>query len=196
LLGPLVSIGGKGSVDIPAQRLKFRVNPFMLASVESQSGKNSMLGFPVPIAVTGPWDNPAIYPDIVGVLENPVAAYQQLDKLGGGLISMPTNLLGLDTGEGGLVEKSVAVPTAITKGVVGGIGQMLGVKNKDAAPQRDGAPPPAADAVSAPAPNGQSAARPPETEPAPAAEQQVAPERPAAPKQEQAAPGFGGSFGN
>jgi AsmA protein len=166
----------------------------MLASVESQSGKNNMLGFPVPIAVTGPWDNPAIYPDIVGVLENPIAAYRQLDKLGGGLISMPTNLLGLDTGEGGLVEKSVAVPTAITKGVVGGIGQMLGVKKKEApptapeaAPAGDGPPP-------APAPNAQSAAQAPEPEPAPAA-QPVAPERPAAPKQE-SAPGFGGAFGN
>ena len=134
LLGPLVSVGGAGTVDIPAQRLKFRVNPFMLASVEGQSGKNNMLGFPVPIAVTGPWDRPSIYPDIVGVLENPVAAYNQLNSLGGGLISMPTNLLGIDTGDGGLVEKSVAIPTAITKGVVGGIGQMLGVKKKDAPP--------------------------------------------------------------
>jgi len=184
LLGPLVSIGGKGTVDIPAQRLKFRVNPFMLASVESQSGKNSMLGFPVPIAVTGPWDNPAIYPDIVGVLENPIAAYQQLDKLGGGLISMPTNLLGLDTGEGGLVEKSVAVPTAITKGVVGGIGQMLGVKKKEAPPAPEAAPA-GEGAAPVPPPNAQSAAQAPELEPAPAAQ-------PAAPAQ----PGFGGAFGN
>ncbi len=193
LLGPLVSIGGKGTVDIPAQRLKFRVNPFMLASVESQSGKNNMLGFPVPIAVTGPWDNPAIYPDIVGVLENPIAAYQQLDKLGGGLISMPANLLGLDTGEGGLVEKSVAVPTAITKGVVGGIGQMLGVKKKEAPPAAPEAAPVGEEPPPAPAPNAQSAAQAPEPEP-PAA-QPVAPERPAAPKQE-SAPGFGGAFGN
>jgi len=131
LLGPLVSIGGAGTVDIPAQRLKFRVNPFMLASVESQSGKKSMLGFPVPIALSGPWNNPSIYPDIVGVLENPVAAYQQLNKLGGGLIAMPANILGIDTGEGGLVEKSIAIPGAVTKGVVGGVGQVLGVKKRE-----------------------------------------------------------------
>lgn len=131
LLGPLVSIGGTGKVDIPGERLKFRVNPFMLASVESQSGKSNMLGFPVPIAVSGPWDNPSIYPDIVGVLENPVAAYQQLNKLGGGLIAVPATILGIDTGEGGLVEKSIAIPEAMTKGVVGGIGQMLGVKQAE-----------------------------------------------------------------
>lgn len=130
MVGPLVSIGGAGTVDLPAQRLKFRVNPFMLASVKSQGGKNNMLGFPVPIAVSGPWDNPSIYPDVVGVLDNPVAAYQQLNKLGGGLIAMPTDILGIDTGDGGLVEKSIAIPGAVTKGVVGGIGQMLGVKKR------------------------------------------------------------------
>lgn len=203
LLGPLVSVGGAGTVDIPAQRLKFRVNPFMLASVEGQGGKNNMLGFPVPIAVSGPWDNPSIYPDIVGVLESPVAAYQQLNKLGGGLISMPTNMLGIDTGEGGLVEKSVAVPTAITKGVVGGIGQMLGVKKKEEAPQPT---PPAGQATHAGEAAPARAAPPPATaeaeqpapQPAPQAapqQQQPAPKPQAAPKQD-TAPGFGGGFGN
>jgi len=131
LIGPLVSVGGAGTVDIPAQRLRFRVNPFMLASVEGQSGKSNMLGFPVPIAVSGPWGRPLFYPDIVGVLDNPVAAYQQLNKLGGGLIAMPANMLGVDTGDGGLVERSIAIPGAVTKGVVGGIGQMLGVKKRE-----------------------------------------------------------------
>jgi len=131
MVGPLVSIGGAGTIDLPARRLKFRVNPLMLASVEGQGGKNNMLGFPVPIAVSGPWENPSIYPDVVGVLDNPVAAYQQLNKLGGALISVPGNMLGINTGDGGLVEKSIAIPGAVTKGVVGGIGQALGVKRKD-----------------------------------------------------------------
>ena len=182
LLGPLVSVGGEGTVDIPAQRLKFRVNPFMLASVEGASGKNSMLGFPVPIAVSGPWDNPSIYPDIVGVLESPVAAYQQLDKLGGGLISMPTKMLGIDTGEGGLVEKSVAVPTAITKGVVGGIGQMLGIQKKDAPPPpppQANAPPPPQD--NAPPAAGEAAAPVPDEAAAPTTAQQAPPPEPDAP---------------
>jgi AsmA protein len=132
LLGPLVSVGGAGTVDIPAQRLKFRVNPFMLASVEGQSGKNNLLGFPVPVIIAGPWNNPSIYPDVVGVLDNPVAAYEQLNKLGGGLIAMPANMLGINTGEGGLVEQGIAIPGAVTRGVVGGLGQMLGGnKQKD-----------------------------------------------------------------
>lgn len=188
LLGPLVSVGGAGTVDIPAQRLKFRVNPFMLASVESQSGKNNMLGFPVPIAITGPWDNPSFYPDIVGVLDNPIAAYNQLNKLGGGLISMPTDLLGIDTGEGGLVEKSIAIPEAVTKGVVGGIGQVLGVKKKDASQAK------ASDEV---APAEQPAAAPAQTKPKPAAPKPAAE---AAPGTQSDGPSTlgqpGGLFGN
>ena len=194
LTGPLVSVGGAGTVDIPAQRLKFRVNPFMLASVEGQSGKNSMLGFPVPIAVTGPWDNPSIYPDIAGVLENPVAAYKQLDKLGGGLIAMPANMLGIDTGKGGLVEKSVAVPTAITKGVVGGIGKVLGVTKKqdEAAPQAGDAAPSAA-AAETPQP---AAAQPAEQPAAQAQPKEPAPQT--QPQKKKSAPGqlFDGIFGN
>jgi hypothetical protein len=92
------------------------------------------------------------------------------------------------------VEKSVAVPTAITKGVVGGIGQMLGLKKKEAPPTAPEAAPVGEGPPPAPAPNAQSAAQAPEPEPAPAA-QPAAPERPAAPKQE-SAPGFGGAFGN
>jgi hypothetical protein len=46
---------------------------------------------------------------------------------------VPAGILGIDTGKRGLVEKGVALPGAITKGVVGGIGQVLGTKKQDAA---------------------------------------------------------------
>ena len=166
----------------------------MLASVEGQNGKNSMLGFPVPIAVTGPWNNPAIYPDIAGILENPVAAYKQLDKLGGGLIAVPANILGIDTGKGGLVEKSVGVPAAITKGVVGGIGRVLGVtKPKEAAPQAGAAAPSAAVDTGQPA-EAQSAQQPAaQAQP----KQQAAPQK-TAPEKKKSSPGqlLDGLFGN
>lgn len=191
LTGPLVSVGGAGTVDLPARTLKFRVNPLMLASVEGASGKNSRLGFPVPIAVSGPWDNPSIYPDIVGILENPVAAYQQLNKLGGGLISVPASILGIDTGDGGLVEKGVALPTAITKGVVGGIGRVLGVKKKDAAPQ-GGAPA----AGQAPAPASVGEARPQAGAEAPPKQQATPQAAPAPKKTGPAGRMLDGLFGN
>ena len=46
LSGPLVSMGGAGTVDLPAETLKFRVNPLMLASVEGGGGKNRPPGLP------------------------------------------------------------------------------------------------------------------------------------------------------
>ena len=81
---------------------------------------------------------------------------------------MPTNLLGIDTGDGGLVEKSVAIPTAVTKGVIGGIGQMLGVKKKDAPPPGNALP--ATGDAGAAAPAAQQAPPPMTGAPAPAAE--------------------------
>jgi len=125
-----------------------------------------------------------------------VAAYKQLDKLGGGLISMPANMLGIDTGAGGLVEKSVAVPTAITKGVVGGIGQMLGVKKKpaEAAPQAGEAAP-----SKAAAETPQAATAQPAQQPAAQAKpkQQAAPQQ-AEPQKKKSAPGqlLDGLLGN
>jgi AsmA protein len=131
LSGPLVSMGGGGTVDLPAETLKFRVNPLMLASVEGDGGKNRALGFPVPVAISGPWAEPLIYPDIVGILDQPVAAYQKLNKLGGGLIAMPANLIGVDTGGKGLVETGVALPAALAKGAIKGVGAIVGNKPQD-----------------------------------------------------------------
>ena len=131
LSGPLVSMGGGGTVDLPAETLKFRVNPLMLASVEGDGGKNRALGFPVPVAISGPWAEPLIYPDIVGILDQPVAAYQQLNKLGGGLIAVPANLIGVDTGGKGLVETGVALPAALAKGAIKGVGAIVGNKQED-----------------------------------------------------------------
>ena len=39
--------------------------------------------------IAGPWARPSIYPDIKGILQDPAAAYQQLNRLGGGLVSLP-----------------------------------------------------------------------------------------------------------
>jgi hypothetical protein len=42
----------------------------------------------VPIVIEGSWNDPRIYPDIKGILENPEAAYKQLQQTGGELISI------------------------------------------------------------------------------------------------------------
>lgn len=101
LIGPLVRMTGRGTTDMPAQSLSWRVEPRIVASLQGQGqvqgqapiplrkgegGK--MAGLGVPVVIDGPWADPRIYPDIAGILENPEAAYQQLEQLGGELLSV------------------------------------------------------------------------------------------------------------
>jgi AsmA protein len=137
LVGPLVRMAGTGSVDLPAQSLTFRVDPKLVASLEGQGGKADLQGLGVKVAISGPWANPSIYPDIEGILTDPVAAYEQLDRLGGGLVSLPGAAgAGTDSGIGALIENGALAPDAVESGAITGIGQLL-----DAEPPADAASP-------------------------------------------------------
>lgn len=92
MAGPLVRLTGEGSVDMPEKMLDWRFEPKVVPTLQgqppvpTQKGERRELdGLGVPVVVRGPWAKPRIYPDIEGILENPQAAYQQLEKLGGGL---------------------------------------------------------------------------------------------------------------
>jgi AsmA protein len=128
LAGPLVRMTGAGNVDLPTQALKFRVEPQVVASLEGQGGKTDLKGLSVPVVIAGPWAKPSIYPDIAGILQNPAAAYQQLNKLGGGLVSLPgAGSLG-STGSiaGGLIQNGKLNKGALQEGAIKGLGQLLG----------------------------------------------------------------------
>jgi AsmA protein len=95
LIGPLIRMRGGGTTDMPNQRLSWRVEPKIVASLEGQAPMprpkgtdKKMAGLGVPIVVDGSWSDPRIYPDIAGILENPQAAYEQLEQVGGELISI------------------------------------------------------------------------------------------------------------
>ena len=128
LAGPLVRMTRAGNVDLPTQALKFRVEPQVVASLEGQGGKTDLKGLSVPVVIAGPWAKPSIYPDIAGILQNPAAAYQQLNKLGGGLVSLPgAGSLG-STGSiaGGLIQNGKLNKGALQEGAIKGLGQLLG----------------------------------------------------------------------
>ena len=126
LAGPLVRMSGAGAVDLPAQALKFRVDPQVVASLEGQGGKTDLQGLGVPVMITGPWARPSIYPDIEGILKDPVAAYQQLNRLGAGLVALPGAATGSVDAIGGLIKNGKQDP-------LGGIGQLLGAQPADQA---------------------------------------------------------------
>ena len=83
MLGPLVRLSGAGEADLLRRKLDFRIEPKIVASLKGQGGKEQLTGLPVPIIVKGPWDNPKIYPDIKGILDDPKAAYANLRNLAG-----------------------------------------------------------------------------------------------------------------
>ncbi|HSD92407.1 MAG TPA: AsmA family protein [Methyloceanibacter sp.] len=126
LLGPLVRMSGTGTVDLPAQTLKFKVEPQLVASLEGQGGRNDLQGLGVPVMIAGPWGRPSIYPDIEGILSDPAAAYQQLNRLGAGLVSLPGAATGGADAVSGLIKQGEQDP-------LGNIGQILGVQPVDQA---------------------------------------------------------------
>jgi AsmA protein len=89
LAGPLMRMTGKGTADLVAQTLDFRVEPKLVLSLQGQGGTGDPAGLGVPVVIRGSWSNPEIYPDIAGILENPGAAFDQLRQMGGGLFGQP-----------------------------------------------------------------------------------------------------------
>lgn len=86
MAGPLFRLTGAGRVDLPRRTLSYRVDPKVVASLETQDAQGANLaGFNVPVIIEGPWAKPRIYPDIKGILQDPAGALKQLKALGGGL---------------------------------------------------------------------------------------------------------------
>ena len=73
---PLLQVTGSGEVDMLRQVLDFKFDPQLV------TGEDRTSSLPVQVAVKGPWNNPKIYPDVAGILDNPDAAYDALRQLG------------------------------------------------------------------------------------------------------------------
>ena len=127
LMGPLVRMAGAGTVDLSVKTLKFRVDPQLVASLEGQGGKTDLQGLGVPVMIAGPWAKPSIYPDIEGILKDPAAAYEQLNRLGGGLVSLRgAGSAKSLSGVGGLIKKGKVSTDTLQQGALDGIGALLG----------------------------------------------------------------------
>ena len=181
LAGPLVRMTGAGTVDLPGKTLKFRVDPQLVASLQGQGGKTDLQGLGVPIMIAGPWAKPSIYPDIEGILQDPAAAYEQLNRLGGGLVSLPgAGATGSVSAIGGLIKNGKVGTDALQQGALGGIGALLGGQGQPSTDEAEAsAPQPAAKAK--PKPRPMSDAAPSETKTS--KKRQAAAEQTAAPQE-------------
>lgn len=70
MFSPLVRVNGKGSVNMPAQTLNYRIEPKLAATLEGQGGGSDVKGIEVPVLVTGSWFDPKFAPDLAAVLSN------------------------------------------------------------------------------------------------------------------------------
>ena len=69
-------VSGSGEIDLLRRALDFKFDPALVM------GGNRTIGFPVQVAVKGPWHAPKIYPNLDGIFDNPEAAYDTVRGLG------------------------------------------------------------------------------------------------------------------
>jgi hypothetical protein len=81
LVAPELTITGSGQADLLRRALDFKVVPTLAAAPAGGPAANEAAALAVPLVVKGPWGSPKIYPDIAGILENPRAGYDTLNKL-------------------------------------------------------------------------------------------------------------------
>jgi AsmA protein len=146
LVGPLVRMNGAGTVDLPGQTLKFRVDPQLVASLEGQGGKKDVSGLGVPVMISGPWSHPKFYPDIKGILENPAEAYQRYKEFSKGVKNLP----GLDGTGAGALSNVIKDGKVDKDALIGGIGGLLGGSQAAPTPETDAATTPEADPAATP----------------------------------------------
>ncbi len=64
LQAPVLRVSGAGTVDLPQQTLKYRVEPKVAGTLQGQGGKADVAGLMVPVMVEGPWNNLSYKPDL------------------------------------------------------------------------------------------------------------------------------------
>jgi AsmA protein len=98
---PLLRVSGRGSADLPAQQLDYRVDTTLVATIEGQGGRNldDLRGVNLPIRITGPFAGPRFRLDLDDVVRDRIdervrretdrLQQRLLERLGGGDSGVP-----------------------------------------------------------------------------------------------------------
>jgi AsmA protein len=132
LLAPLLRVGGAGLVPMPPRTVDYAVEAKLVGSLKGQGSKDALAGIPIPIKVTGSWDQPKYIIDWDGVLKAIASDPARLANLPGNL-SAKAKALGLalpgSGGKTGDILKGITDSTATSpasravdrlKGITGG----------------------------------------------------------------------------
>ena len=126
LVGPLVKMTGAGTIDLGTKMMAFRVEPKLVMTTEGQGRAADPVGLGIPVIVDGPWNQPRIYPEMAGILDNPDAAYAKLKEMGKGLFSGSGGGLGNLGALGGLGGGSNSGGGGSNDALGGKLGETLG----------------------------------------------------------------------
>lgn len=112
LRSPLLRVTGEGDVNLPQRTIDYRSTPKLVASIEGQGGGGGESGLSVPMAITGPWDDMSIQPDMEALIRQGIGDPAKLrEQLGGAT--------------GGITEGAGSAVEGITGGGAEGIGEAL-----------------------------------------------------------------------
>ena len=123
LAGPLVRVTGVGTADLNTQAINFRLEPKVVMTIQGQGATADPVGFGVPVMVQGPMNQPRIFLDTAGMLDNPDAAYAQLRQLGQGLFGPNFLQSNAGTGNSGNTNNPAGMINNLIQGLTGAQGQ-------------------------------------------------------------------------
>ncbi|HYB10488.1 MAG TPA: AsmA family protein [Alphaproteobacteria bacterium] len=108
MLAPVIRLTGAGTVPMPPQTVDYAVEAKLVGTLQGQGGAQSLDGLPIPIKITGSWNNPNYQVDWKSV-------FTEMAKDPSRMKNLPANLQGAAKGFG------VNVPGAAAGGATGGI---------------------------------------------------------------------------
>jgi AsmA protein len=113
MLAPLLRVGGAGLVPMPPRTVDYAVEAKLVGTLKGQGGKDALAGIPIPIRVTGSWDQPKYIVDWDAAIREIASDPARLANLPGDL-SAKAKALGIALpGSGGKTGD-------ILKGITGG----------------------------------------------------------------------------
>jgi AsmA protein len=109
LLSPLIRLKASGNADLVEERIEFRVEPKVVATLKGQGDVKDRSGVMVPVLVTGTFSSPKFRPDLEGMFK------KEIEK---GLPVLQKQIMGGDSQK----EKPASVEEQI-KGILKGFGK-------------------------------------------------------------------------
>jgi AsmA protein len=114
---PLLRVSGRGSADLPAQQLDYRVDTTLVASIEGQGGRSldDLRGVNLPIRITGPFTGPRFRLDLDDVVRERIdeRVRRETDRLQQRLLE---RLGGTDSGATGDADAQEEAPASEPSG--------------------------------------------------------------------------------